>query len=237
MSRRERPAGEGERRLASHKCALRAPSALYAAPLRGWPTRLEAGLLHDKGELAALVLREGYIRRDEPFRLASGETSRDYIDGKRALANGRVLAAVCDRVVSLAQSLGVGFDAVGGLTMGADAIVHGIAARSKVYWFSVRKELKSHGNQKLIEGVELAPGMRVLLVDDVVTTGSSILQALEAIEDAGANVVLAVALVDRGEAARPKFEARGIRYEPLLTYRDLEIEPVGGIAPVETASR
>ncbi|MDP8928579.1 MAG: orotate phosphoribosyltransferase [Actinomycetota bacterium] len=194
-------------------------------------------MLRDKSELVELVRREGYSRRDVPFRLSSGETSYDYVDGKRALADGRVLAMVCETVISLAQELPVEFDAVGGPTMGADAIVHGVALLTGVHWFSVRKETKSHGKQKLIEGAELSDRWQVLLVDDVVTTGSSMLKALAAVEDAGAKIVLAVSLVDRGEAARGRFEAKGIPYEPLMTYRDLEMDPVGGIGHIKTASR
>ncbi|MDQ4130599.1 MAG: orotate phosphoribosyltransferase, partial [Actinomycetota bacterium] len=92
-----------------------------------------------------------------------------------------------------------------------------------------------HGDPKLVEGAELSPGVRVLVVDDVTTTGSSILKALEAVRGAGAEVVAAITVVDRGEAARAKIAASGVPYEPLLTYQDLEIEPVGGVAPAETA--
>lgn len=190
---------------------------------------------YDRGKLVDLVRRESHIRRDVPFRLSSGELSRDYIDGKRALAHGAALAFVCESVISRAKELAVEFDAIGGLTMGADAIAHGVALILGVQWFSVRKEEKEHGKQELIAGAELSPGTRVLLVDDVITTGSSILRALQAIRDEGAEVVLAISLVDRGEAARPQLEARGVLYEPLMTYRDLEIEPVGGIRHVEKA--
>jgi len=112
--------------------------------------------------------------------------------------------------------------------MGADAIAHAVAVLTDKRWFSVRKEPKRHGKQKLIEGAELVAGERVLVVDDVVTTGKSISQAIDAIEKEGALVVLAISLVDRGEPSQGHLAAREIPYEPLLTSKDLGIEAVRG---------
>ena len=109
--------------------------------------------------------------------------------------------------------------------MGADAPTHAVSLLSGCSWFTVRKEPKPHGKQRLVEGADIG-GKRVLLVDDVVTTGKSILQAWEAVVDAGTEVSLAVCLVDRGDEARERLREAGVRYEPLLTYKDLEIEPV-----------
>ena len=104
---------------------------------------------------------------------------------------------------------------------------HAISLLTGKGWFSVRKERKEHGKQHLVEGSPLPPGSRVLLVDDVVTTGKSTLQALDAIESLdGVEVVLAVSIVDRGDQAASALSARGVRYRPLLTYRDLGIDPV-----------
>lgn len=169
----------------------------------------------------------GYSRRDEPFRLSSGEMSRDYIDGKRAIANGASLRLVAEAVLEIVEQAGVTFDAVGGLTMGADPLAHAVALLSERDWFSVRKEAKVHGKQKLIEGTELQASARVLLVDDVVTTGASIVKAMDAVRDIGAQVVLAVTLVDRGDVATKYMEEQGVLYRPLASYRDLGIEPVG----------
>jgi len=175
------------------------------------------------------VLRErGYVRRDEPFQLSSGEWSHDYVDGKRALAAGADLRAAAEALVELAAGAGAVYTAVGGLTMGADHLSHAIAVVSGASWFSVRKEAKEHGRGRRIEGAELGPTTPVLLLEDVVTTGGSILQALDAVEEAGAPVVLATALVDRGTAAAARLAARGVPYRPLATYADLEIVPIGG---------
>ncbi len=111
--------------------------------------------------------------------------------------------------------------------MGAGQFAHGVAMLSDSRWFVVRKEPKNRGTRKLVEGFELTPGTRVALVEDVVTTGGSILKALDTVQDLGAEVVAAVCLVDRGESAAPHFAGRGIAYIALVTYSDLQIEPVG----------
>ncbi|HEX2052391.1 MAG TPA: orotate phosphoribosyltransferase [Actinomycetota bacterium] len=177
-------------------------------------------------ELARLILDFGYERREEPFQLSSGGTSHDYIDAKRAIAKGSRFGLVAEAVQALAASHGVTFDAAGGMTMGADPIGVAVAMLMDVEWFSVRKAAKGHGRQRRIEGKEFKPGVRVLLVDDVITSGRSILDALDVLKEAEAEVVLATTLVDRGEMASEEFARRGVLYEPLLTYRDLNIDPV-----------
>lgn len=186
-----------------------------------------AGTQEMRKTVMRLVRELGYVRREQPFQLSSGEWSRDYLDGKRALSSGENLRLAAECIVAIASDAGVGFDAVGGLTMGADHISHAVAVVSGAAWFSVRKEAKEHGKQQLIEGAHLGPGTRVLLVDDVVTTGSSMVKALDAVEEAGATVTLAVSLVDRGEQSRRRLRERGVRYEPIATYEDFGIEPVG----------
>ena len=180
-----------------------------------------------RSEVVAVVRERGWVRRAEAFQLSSGDWSHDYVDGKRALAGGAELRLAAEAVVAQAAALGIRFDAVGGLTMGADPLSHAIAVVSGARWFAVRKESKQHGRGQLVEGAELGPGTSVLLVEDVVTTGRSMLQALDAVEATGARAVLAVTLLDRGETAGPAVAARGVPYAPLGTYRDLGIDPVG----------
>jgi orotate phosphoribosyltransferase len=175
-----------------------------------------------------IVKRRGLIHFDEPVQLASGEMSHDFIDGKAALSHGEDLAVACGAIISELNSANLLFDAVGGLTMGADQFAHGVALLSPAEWFVVRKEPKNRGTNQLIEGARLGSETRVLLVDDVVTTGGSIQRAYEAICDVGANIVAAATLVDRGDVASRFFEDRGIPYLRLVTYHDLQIPPVGG---------
>ncbi len=170
------------------------------------------------------IVERGLIRFDEPVTLASGGLSREFVDGKAALSRGEDLENACRAMLDLVS--GIDFEAVGGLTMGADQFAHVMAGLARKEWFVVREEPKGRGTAKLVEGARIDPGARVLVVDDVITTGGSILRACEAVEALGATVAGALSLVDRGEKARVAFEERGIPYLPLLTYRDLGIRPV-----------
>jgi len=174
-------------------------------------------------QLAALVLARGYERRETPFQLTSGGWSRDYIDGKHAIARGDSLRLASQAVI---DAVGQPFDAVGGPTMGADALAHGVALLSGAGWFSVRKEPKGHGRLSWVEGTRLEAGDRVVFVEDVVSTGASLLRAVDRVVELGVQTVAAVTLLDRGTEAAAGFEARGISYQPLLTYADLGIEPL-----------
>jgi orotate phosphoribosyltransferase len=175
-----------------------------------------------------LVRTRGYERREEPFRLASGQFSHDYIDGKYAIDSGARLQAVSAAVVELAAEAGIEFTAVGGLTMGADPLAHGVSLVSGCIWFSVRKEPKARGREAWIEGGRLTPADQVLLVEDVVTSGGSTMKAYERVLATGAAVSGVIPMVDRGDRAAVAFAELGVAYRPLLTYRDLGIEPVNG---------
>jgi orotate phosphoribosyltransferase len=173
-----------------------------------------------------LIRTRGYERREEPFRLASGQLSHDYIDGKYAVDTGERLAIVSRAVADLAQIHGIEFDAIGGLTMGADPLAHGVAMVTGKAWFSVRKEQKTRGREQWIEGTRLEPGTRVLLVDDVISTGGSTELALERVTQVGAVVAGVIPMVDRGDVATKRFAARNVPFVALVTYKDLGIEPV-----------
>ncbi len=177
-------------------------------------------------QVVAIVQAKGLRRLDAPVQLASGEFSKEFIDGKAALASGRDLRVACEAILETIKH--IDFDAVGGLTMGADQFAHVIAVLADRDWFVVRKAPKGRGTNKLVEGAEPGPMTRVVLVDDVVTTGGSIQKAYDAITALGATVVAAITLVDRGDIAHAFFEALNIPYFPLVTYHDLDIEPVGG---------
>ncbi len=193
--------------------------------MSGSETRYLSSLRKD---LVEIIREGGLVHFDEPVQLASGGFSRDFIDTKRALARGADLRKGCEAILEVVAGMGIEFDALGGLTMGADKIAHGVAVvlDDDVEWFSVRKQAKDRGTKKRVEGAELRDGVRVLLVEDVVTRGSSIGDALQAIRATGASVVAAVSIVDRGAFGRQLFERENIPYEPLVTFADLNIEPV-----------
>jgi orotate phosphoribosyltransferase len=173
-----------------------------------------------------IVRERGLQRLPEPVALASGAYSQDFVDGKAALARGEDLELACRALLELIGFRRLDFDAVGGLTMGADQFAHVVAVLAKREWFVVRKEPKHRGTNRVVEGAAVSPGTRVLLVDDVVTTGGSIQKAYEAIKEQGATVVAAVTLVDRADTARLFFEEKAIPYYSLVSYDDLGIEPV-----------
>ena len=176
-----------------------------------------------------LIRTRAHERREEPFRLVSGQLSHDYIDGKYAIDNGERLSIVSRAVADLAQLNGIEFDAVGGLTMGADPLAHGVSMVTGAAWFSVRKEQKSRGREQWIEGTRIEPGTRVLLVDDVISTGGSTRKAYDRVTAAGAVVTGVIPMVDRGDVAAELFGSLGVPFVALVTYRDLGIEPVKAV--------
>lgn len=118
-------------------------------------------------------------------------------------------------------------DSIGGLTMGADPIAMAIAIESSkrpqqaIDAFSVRKETKDHGTKRKIEG-SFQPGHKVVIVEDVVTTGGSAIQAIDAVEGGGGEVLFVLALVDREEGGRGKIEARGFPLLSITTKSELQ---------------
>jgi orotate phosphoribosyltransferase len=175
------------------------------------------------------------IHTAEPMKLASGEMSQDFIDGKLAVAKPEDLALV--GAAMFAAASGVEFDCVGGLVLGAVPFTFAVAQAAQCEWFLVRKEPKGRGTNLWVEGTRLTAGKRVMLVDDIVTTGGSIQDAYERVQQQGAEVVFATTLVDRGDRAAEYFESVGVPYRPMLTYRDLDIPKVGGDARATASTR
>jgi orotate phosphoribosyltransferase len=120
------------------------------------------------------------------------------------------------------------FTAVGGMSIGADPIVGGVltvaAERGRpLVGFLVRKEVKEHGTKRMVEG-PVQPGSRVVIVEDVITTGGSSLQAIDRAQEVGCTVVCTVGVCDRLQGGAEAFAARGIPFRTLLTIRDFGIE-------------
>lgn len=183
----------------------------------------------DRDRLLEIVRTKALRHFDEPRELSSGELSRDFVDAKAGLCRGADLRLACGVIADQIAAAGIDWHAVGGLTLGADQFAHGIAAHldDEHEWFVVRKQPKGRGTNQLVEGATLGAGIRVLLVDDVVTTGGSIQVAHQRVLDTGAEVVAAVTLVDRSDIAAAYFDQHGVAYLPLFTYRDLGIVAVG----------
>lgn len=139
------------------------------------------------------------------FKLVSGKSSHYYFDSKPTTLDPEGAYLTARLILQELQCRGVQADAIGGLTLGADPIVSSIAAVSFIqqssfsplHAFIVRKEAKQHGTEQYIEGIEPRAGMQAIIVDDVCTTGSSTLKAIERAEQAGMQVVAVFCLVDR----------------------------------------
>lgn len=176
---------------------------------------------------ARAVLQAKAIREfDEPITLASGKRSRHFVDGKAGLAEASDLQLACGAIHELVTEAGIEYDACGGLTLGADHLAVGVAIAGGRKWFFVRKAPKDRGTGKQIEGAMVGPGVRVLVLEDVVSTGGSMFQAIDVIEATGATVVAAATLIDRGEHASTGLAERNIPYFTLGTYRDFGLDAV-----------
>lgn len=155
--------------------------------------------------------------------LASGKEADYYVDMRRVTLDGAASPVVGRVMNELVADLD--FDAVGGLTLGADpvatAMLHArAAAGGRLDAFVVRKSAKAHGLQRQIEGTDVA-GRRVLVVEDTSTTGGSALTAVEAVREAGGEVVAVAVVVDRATGAAEAVNAAGLEYRWALGLDDL----------------
>ena len=153
--------------------------------------------------------------------LTSGQTAQYYVDAKRAILLPAGFTAMGELVAERAAAWGA--TAVGGLTMGADPVAcSALAAGADVKAFFVRKDAKAHGLQRRVEGPLLEPGERCLVVEDVVTTGGSTLQAIEALREEGLQIAGVVSVLDRLAGGGERIAAAaGAPYEPLATIDDV----------------
>jgi orotate phosphoribosyltransferase len=172
------------------------------------------------------LLKQRSFRSGGPFRLASGEVSNYYIDGRMTAVHSAGAFLIGEVLYERTRELRI--DAIGGLAVGAVPLAtaavisyhrHGHAIEG--FW--VRDKAKDHGTQKLIEG-NLIPGMRVAVVDDVFTKGTSALKAAQAVKEAGCEVAIVLAIVDRLHGAEQLFRENGIaNYQSVFTVRDFGV--------------
>lgn len=175
-----------------------------------------------RDRLKAILQEKSILRGD--FTLASGKKSDYYIDARLTTLDaegvnliGKLMLAEIKKDSSIT--------AVGGPTMGADPIVGSVLAISQeqgspLQGFLVRKEEKGHGTGKMIEG-NLKSGDKVAMVEDVVTTGGSVIKAINAVRDEGAEVSKLLVIVDREEGASSRFEEMGVELFPIYKISEL----------------
>lgn len=167
-------------------------------------------------ELALTVAPPG-----RPFKLRSGATSPYYLDCRKLTLSRRGLREVLSCLSTVLPPSAI----VGGPCVGADPVVGGALALGLAErGFLVRPEAKGHGLGGRIVG-DLRPGDRVVLIDDVATLGGSLLDAVQAVRAAGAEVAMALAIVDRLAGADALLNAHGVPFRPLLTVEDLGVTP------------
>lgn len=182
--------------------------------------------MYDKNALIELT-RQKALRFGD-FTLASGKKATYYLDGKQITLDPIGARLVGEGILDLLAEAGMP-EAIGGMSIGADPITAAVVTMSAVretplLGFMVRKEPKGHGTQQYLEG-PVRPGQRVVIVEDVVTTGGSSLLAIERVEQFGLSVDRIVAIIDRMEGGREAFTQRGYAFSSLLTIRDFGIEP------------
>ncbi|MEX2142096.1 MAG: orotate phosphoribosyltransferase [Pirellulales bacterium] len=185
--------------------------------------------MYDKQTLIELV-RARALKFGE-FTLASGKQASYYLDGKQLTLDSSGAKLIAEGILDLLADHLPLPKAVGGMSIGADPITAAVITMAGVrgiplLGFMVRKEAKGHGTKRFIEG-PVAAGDTVAVVEDVVTTGGSSLEAISRCEEYGLKVARVVAIIDRCEGGAESFGKRGYPFSSLLTIRDFGIEPPG----------
>lgn len=176
--------------------------------------------------LVALLRARSVLHGD--FLLASGRRSPYYVDCRRTTMHAEGLVLIGDLGLAAIRAAEWGAGAVGGLTLGADPVAYAIARASAadaapLHAFTVRKAVKSHGAQRRIEGCFDA-GAATVVVEDVITTGASALEAVAAVRAEGGTVCGVLAVVDREEGGRETIERAGLAVRALVELHEL-LEP------------
>jgi len=183
--------------------------------------------VYDRQALVALIRHKALKFGD--FTLASGKKARYYLDGKQVTLDPHGAQLVAEGILDLLEADNMPA-AVGGMSIGADPITAAVVTMSAVRGtpiagFMIRKQPKGHGTNQYVEG-PVRPDDRVVIVEDVVTTGGSSLEAIERAEAFGLKIVRVIAVIDRMEGGAEAFARRGCKFSSLLTIRDFGIRPL-----------
>jgi orotate phosphoribosyltransferase len=173
-----------------------------------------------------LILLKKKALKKGRFVLSSGRISNYYLDGRIITLTPEGAYLVASIILELIKDKDI--DAIGGPTLGADPIVGAVATLSHIkkiplQTFIVRKAAKTHGMQRRIEGPKLKKGSLIILVDDVATTGGSLIEAKQALDKIGVRVKSAIVIVDRGEGAKENLAKAGLKLESIFKIEDLDI--------------
>ncbi len=185
--------------------------------------------MSERERLIELIKTRSYKYSERPFRLSSGAYSNYYFNLKQTTYSPEGLYLVGKIIFQKIKELGLRVDAIGGLTMGADPIAFAVARYSfdmnePIEAFVIRKEPKGHGTMSQIEG-NVKEGDRVIIIDDVVTTGASTIKAINVARNAGLIIIGVIALLDRCEQnGRQNIEALGYPFWSIFTVEDFGIK-------------
>ena len=183
-------------------------------------TRETFDLSHKRQKLLAIIRRASLLQGRE-FRLTSGGSSNFFIDLKKTMLDPEGASLLADLLFDKIKAEDV--DCVGGMETGAIPIVTALCMRSwpekPIKGFFIRKEAKGHGTDQRVDGV-LDRGSRVVLLEDVTTTGTSVMRAVEQTRLLQCTILKVIAVVDRLEGAEENFRQAGISFEALFTRRD-----------------
>jgi orotate phosphoribosyltransferase len=173
-------------------------------------------------DLLALIVKYAY--REGEFILSSGARSSYYINCKEVTLRAEG-ALIIGRLIL--DALPPDIDAVAGLTLGADPIVSAVSvvsalSKRPIPALIIRKQAKGHGTQAYIEGPSLPQEAKIVVLEDVVTTGKSALQAVERLQAAGYQVSEIIALVDRKQGGRELYQSQGLKFQALFTIEELQ---------------
>ncbi|MBA2125548.1 orotate phosphoribosyltransferase [Hyphomicrobium methylovorum] len=179
----------------------------------------------DRSRLVEIINARSF-QEGPAIKLASGKTSTFYFNMKPTMLDSEGAFLIASLILD--QLEGVDADLVGGLEMGAVPIASAVAAvahtrRRNLPAFFVRKQAKEHGTRALVEGLaegDSMAGKKVVVVEDVTTTGGSALKAAEALKSEGATIVRVITVVDRLDGAAETFKSAGLDFVPLLTLAD-----------------
>ena len=185
-------------------------------------------IVYDREALVALV-RHHSLKFGE-FTLVSGKKASYYLDGKQVTLDPHGAKLIAEGILEMIGGSDMPA-AVGGMSIGADPITAAVVTMSAVNGtpisgFMVRKEPKGHGTNQYIEG-PVKPGAKVVIVEDVVTTGGSSLAAIKICEDFGLEITGVIAIIDRMEGGAAAFAKAGYKFSSLLTIEDFGIKPPG----------
>lgn len=182
------------------------------------------GLNKTKQQLFSLIKRDAYCEGN--FRLSSGKMSSYYIDCRKVTLSSEGALLAGRLIVELIK--GKDIDAIGGPTIGADPIVGAASVLSLLKYkkplkaFLVRKHAKGHGMQQQLEGPPLPKGSRVVVIDDVATSGGSLLDAIAVLKQQAMTVVMVIVLVDRNEGAKEKLQEAGCALHSIFNIDDFK---------------